>query len=59
MKLKQPLEGWVDEKPLREMVTRTKCIRHMNDIMLDSPTQDTMPEEVHKTSQVANTRYQD
>lgn len=59
MKLKQSLEGWGYEKPLREMVTCTKCIRHMNDIMLDSPTQDTIPEEVNKTSQVANTRYQD
>lgn len=59
MKLKQSLEGWGCKKPLREMVTHTKCIRHMNDIMLDSPTQDTIPEEVNKTSQVANTRYQD
>ena len=75
MKLKQPLDAhleesacvfgsrdsteWVDEKPLREMVTSTKCIRHVNDITLDSPAQDTIPGEVNKTSQVANTRHQD
>jgi hypothetical protein len=28
--------GW-DEKPVRVMVTSTKCLRPMNDIMLDAP----------------------
>lgn len=59
MKLNQPLEGWGGgEKPLRGVVTSTKCPRSMNDIMLDPPAQETSLDETNKTSQVAGPQYQ-
>lgn len=47
------------EKPLRGVVTSTKCLRPMNDIMLDPPVQEMSLDETNKTSQVASTQCQD